>query len=211
MKKQILFSAIAASTLLLASCGGGETATETEATTETAAAETANWTIDTEQSRVKWEGGTSGVMVYSHFGSIKIKEGSLTTEGNNITGGSFTVDMTTIKPEDNGYNQENTPEKLVGHLSTGDFFMVEQFPTASFAVKAGDASSISGDLTIRGKSNPETVNITSFQVNPDGTMSATGTLVFDRQKYDVAWAHFMKDVLLKDEISLEITLVGKKA
>lgn len=208
MKKQLLFSAFALTSLVFASCSNSETpTTETEAAAP--AAESKSWAIDTEQSRIKWEGGTSGVMVYSHFGSIKIKEGSLTTEGNNITGGNFVVDMTTIKPEDNGYNEENTPEKLVGHLSTGDFFLVEQFPTASFAVKSMNGNTLTGDLTIRDKTNEETVNLAAVEMNPDGSMKATGTLVFDRQKYGVAWAHFMKDVLLKDDISLEVTLVGK--
>ncbi|MCB0483526.1 MAG: YceI family protein [Flavobacteriales bacterium] len=212
MKKQLFYSAIAATSILVASCGGGtETATTDETTpaSEAATVETKNWTIDTDQSNVRWEGGTSGVMVYSHFGSIKLKSGSLTTEGDNITGGNFVVDMTTIKPEDNGYNEENTPEKLVGHLSTGDFFLVEQFPTASFTVKSMNGSAITGDLTIRDKTNEETVNIENMEVAADGTMKATGTLVFDRQKYGVAWAHFMKDVLLKDDISLQITLVAR--
>jgi len=42
-------------------------------------------------------------------------------------------------------------------------------------------------------------------------MTANGTLVFDRQKYDVAWEHFLEDTVLSDDITLEITLVAKGA
>jgi len=41
-------------------------------------------------------------------------------------------------------------------------------------------------------------------------MSATGKLVFDRQKYEVKWAHYLKDVVLKDEIDLTFNLVASK-
>ena len=33
---------------------------------------------------------------------------------------------------------------------------------------------------------------------------------FDRQKYNVAWVHFMKDVLLADDIALELVVTAKK-
>lgn len=198
----------------MASCSGsGEhktTEAETTATT-VAAAEKATWTVDPSASRVRWEGGTSGAMVYSHFGSIKVKEGALSTEGNSITGGDIVIDMTTISPEDNGYSAENPKEKLVGHLSTGDFFLVEEFPTATFKVKSVEGSQMKGDLTIRDKTHEETVNLNTVEVSPDGSLiKASGTLAFDRQKYDVKWAHFMKDVILADEIKLDVTLVAKK-
>ena len=32
------------------------------------------------------------------------------------------------------------------------------------------------------------------------TMKLSGKLVFDRQKYDVAWAHYVQDVILNDDI-----------
>jgi polyisoprenoid-binding protein YceI len=47
--------------------------------------------------------------------------------------------------------------------------------------------------------------------NADGTVTASGKLTFDRQKYGVAWKHFMKDAILSDNIDLEISLNGKAA
>lgn len=213
MKHTSLFFSLIAAGALASCSGSGEqntTAAETTATT-VAAAEKATWTVDPNASRVRWEGGTAGAMVYSHFGVIKVKEGALTSEGNVITAGDIVIDMTTISPEDNGYSAENPKEKLVGHLSTGDFFLVEEFPTASFKVKSVQGSTMTGDLTIRDKTHEETVNLNTVEISPDGSlMKASGTLSFDRQKYDVKWEHFMKDVVLSDQIKLDITLVAKK-
>ncbi|MFY0673942.1 MAG: YceI family protein [Bacteroidia bacterium] len=210
----------------MASCGGGNSTktanneTETEnheghdheghdhGTEEVAAAET--YTVDAEASNIRWEGGTAGVTVYSHFGDINVQEGMLEVTGEEITGGSFVVDMTSIDPKDDGYSEENTPADLVGHLSTGDFFLVEEHPTASFEITGMSEGAVMGNLTIRGNTNEETVNLETMDVAEDGTMTAKGTLTFDRQKYEVKWAHYLKDVILKDDIDLEITLVAKK-
>lgn len=209
--------ALMAAALVVASCGGNKPA-ETDAAHnhdgdaahvhEMATPET--YAVNTESSVVRWEGGTSGITVYSHWGHIALQSGNLEVSGDKITGGEFVVDMTSISPLDDGYNEENTPEKLVGHLSTGDFFLVEEHPTASFKVTSATDTELLGDLTIRGVTQPETVQLENVTVNPDGTISAKGNLVFDRQKYGVVWAHFMKDVLLKDEIALQIELVASK-
>jgi polyisoprenoid-binding protein YceI len=97
----------------------------------------------------------------------------------------------------------NTAEKLVGHLSSADFFDVANHPTASFEITevAEDGSSAKGKLTVRGITNEETVkNITLA----DGTLN--GTLTFDRTKYDVAWTHPVKEMLISNDIALVIAL-----
>ena len=55
----------------------------------------------------------------------------------------------------------------------------------------------------------EIFEITSADMTDYG-LSVTGTLTFDRQKYDVAWVHYMKDMVLSDDIALNITLVASK-
>ena len=107
------------------------TATETE---KQPTGETSTYMVDTEASNIRWEGGTSGVSVYSHFGNISLQEGTLVLAGNTLTGGNFIVDMKTIDPQDEGYSEEHPKTDLIGHLSTGDFFLVEEYPTASFKI-----------------------------------------------------------------------------
>ncbi len=217
MKKNTLLIAALSVSVALASCaGGGESAEATsdatnEENTNEVVAETATWTVDAAKSNIRWTGGTAGATVYSHFGDINVKSGSITTAGEKITAGNFAVDMTSIAPKDNGYSEESPMENLVGHLSTPDFFNTAEFPESSFEITSAEGMKVMGNLTIRGNSNVETIEITNMTMNEDGTMTATGTLVFDRQKYDVAWEHFLKDTVLSDDIKLEITLVAKKA
>ncbi len=192
---------------VMISCGGADQQAESQESAEEmveettdAAAVTAD--INLETSDVNWEGTMVGV--YSHSGTLKFTAGSIETKGNEITGGSFTVDMTSMQPTDENYDpsKEQTPEKLVGHLSSAEFFDVESHPSATFVITGSSAEGITGDLTIRGITNSETVtNVTS-----DGKGNFSGNLVFDRKKYDVAWDSPMKEMVLSNEISLTVNL-----
>lgn len=218
MKTNILTITAISASIILASCsGGGEkmdvSIAASSNTSNTEATDASNWVVDTENSTVRWEGGTAGAQVYSHYGTIDIKDGKLMSQGDALTGGSFVVDMTTINPTDENYSEEHPPADLVGHLTTGDFFAIDQFPTASFEITSFDAASnvINGKLTVRGKTHDETIEVSFMEMMDDGSMKAEGKLVFDRQKYDVAWKHYLKDVVLSDDITLDITLAAKKA
>lgn len=208
MKTTNLLLTIAASgSLFLASCGGSheQHPEETKAPVEeTAAAEAVTKTVDPAASSVKWEGEMIGIK--AHYGTIALKEGSVTLEGDKVTGGSFVIDMTTIVPLDDNYtadgSEKGTKAHLVGHLSAPDFFDIENNPTASFEVTGtNEDGTVNGNLTIRGNTNAETV--TDVVV---GEETVTGKLVFDRKKYDVSWDAPMKDAVLSDDIPLEINL-----
>ena len=203
MKKTHLLLTIAASTsLFLASCGGtqepvAETAPETTV-------ESVTKTIDASASTVNWVGKMIGIK--AHNGTIALKEGSVDMEGDKVVGGNFVIDMTTITPLDDNYaadgSAQGTRAMLLGHLGSADFFAIEENPTASFEVTGtNEDGSVAGNLTVRGKTNPETV---TNVVVADGTVS--GTLVFDRKKYDVAWDSPMKDAVLSNDIELQIEL-----
>ena len=204
--KHLFLSTIAAGSLLLASCGGNhEHANESEAAAEeTASIEAVTKTVDPAASTINWVGKMIGIK--AHNGTINLQEGSLTMEGDKVTGGSFIIDMSSITPLDDNYaapgSEQGTREMLVGHLSSGDFFAIEENPTASFEVTGtNEDGSVNGNLTVRGKTNAETV---TDVVVAEGTV--TGNLTFDRKKYDVAWDSPMKDAVLSDEIELQIAL-----
>lgn len=213
MKTRNLFLGAAAVAMIAVSCSGGSdsnTATN-ETTTEPAAPATVSWMVDPASSNVRWEGGTAGAQVYSHFGTINIKEGNVTTEGDKIVSGSFVIDMNTINPTDENYSEEHPAADLVGHLTTGDFFLVEEYPTATFVVTSLEGTKVMGDLTIKGQTHQEEVVLENATFSEDGNMmKAVGQLTFDRQKYGVAWAHYLKDVILSDDITLQINLAAKK-
>jgi polyisoprenoid-binding protein YceI len=117
--------------------------------------------VDTQKSTLNW---LAKKVTGEHNGTINITKGSLTVDGTKLTGGSFEIDMTSIKCldlTDAGYNG-----KLVDHLKSDDFFNVTSFPKAVFKItkvtpiagaKVGEPNfTIVGDLTIRDKTNPVT-------------------------------------------------------
>ena len=82
---------------LMISCGGSGQQAEAhdhanEMTEETAEAAAVTSDINLETSYLTWEGTMVGV--YAHSGTLKFISGTIETKGNDITGGSFVVDMT---------------------------------------------------------------------------------------------------------------------
>lgn len=197
----------------LFSCdSGSDTATDTTAADTTATeevVETVTYSVVPEESEATWKGGIVGG-VYGHNGVLSISEGTLEVEGNQLVGGEVIIDMTTITPTDSNYSEDKTPEMLVGHLSTGDFFLIDSFPTAKFVIKEYKEGKVIGDLTIRDKTNEEEIEVTSWDVAEDGTISGSASFTFDRQKYDVAYKSTMKDVVIKDDIEVTVSLMAKK-
>ncbi|MAX80625.1 MAG: hypothetical protein CL843_10685 [Crocinitomicaceae bacterium] len=211
MKKATLFVSALVLGMFVASCGGGTEAKHDDASHEETHAEeapagkTGSVTYDAAASEVVWGGSMIGIK--AHEGTIALKEAALDLENGAVVGGKFVIDMTTINPTDSAYDEEHTAEMLVGHLGTGDFFAVEEHPTATFEVTSADAEAgtVTGNLTVRGKTNEETV---TDVVVEEG--KATGKLVFNRQNYDVAYSTGMKDAVISDDIELDITLVEAK-
>jgi polyisoprenoid-binding protein YceI len=167
-----------------------------------------SYAVDAAASIVKWSGNMTGIQAYSHFGDLKLVSGSVSTKGGALVGGEFTVDMKSINPLDSGYSAEHPREGLIGHLGTADFFAVDSFPTASLKITAVDGASATADLTVRGRTNSETITDLVITPNADGTLSASGKLSFDRQKYGVAYKSTVKDLLLADAIELTVELKG---
>ena len=84
--------------------------------------------VKTDQSKVVWKGYK---VTGEHEGTVDLKAGTLTFEGNKLTGGNFVIDMTTIGATD---LEGEWKVKLDGHLKSNDFFGVEQHPTATFKI-----------------------------------------------------------------------------
>ncbi len=156
--------------------------------------------IKTDKSKVIWKGYK---VTGSHEGTIAIKSGFLNFEADKLTGGEFVIDMTTINTTD---LEGEYKGKLDGHLKSDDFFGVAVHPTAKLVfakVKATgkNAYKVTGDLTIKGKTNSIT-----FEISIYGN-KATATLKVDRTKYDVKYGSTsffdgLKDKAIYDEFDL---------
>ncbi|MFT6165842.1 MAG: polyisoprenoid-binding protein YceI [Vicingaceae bacterium] len=187
----------------MVACGGAADKSN-EVTEEVVETAEETVTVNTSESSVMWMGQIVGG-IKSHNGTVKVTEGSLTLKGDEIVAGNFSVDLTSMNTLDSNYTEDQPSEKLVGHLSSGDFFMVDSFPTASFVIKSADmaAKTVTGDLTVRGVTNSETINDVAVDTEA-GT--AIGSLTFDRQKYNVAFSTGAKDFVISDDIELTIKL-----
>lgn len=156
--------------------------------------------IKLDKSKVVWKGYK---VTGSHEGTIAIKSGSLTFDNSKLTGGEFVIDMTTINTTD---LQGGGKDKLDGHLKSDDFFGVEKYPTAKLLFKKVTASgknayNVTGDLTIKGKTNPITFTISIYG------NKATASLKVDRTKYDVRYGSTsffdnLQDKAIYDEFDL---------
>jgi polyisoprenoid-binding protein YceI len=162
--------------------------------------ETEKKDIKIKNSKVVWKGYK---VTGSHEGTINIKSGSLSFNDGKLTGGECSIDMTTLVSTDLTGEYKG---KLEGHLKSDDFFGVEKFPTATLIftdvkVKGKNSYNVTGDLTIKGKTNPVT-----FEISIYGS-KATTSLKIDRTKYDVKYGSTsffdgLKDKAIYDEFDL---------
>jgi len=160
---------------------------------------------DLTTSTVTYKGVMLGVK--EHTGNVPLSNAEFTLTNGAITGGNFTVDLSSITPTDSAYDENSTREKLVSHLSSPDFFNIAEFPMATFEITATEGNTVTGNLTIRGITNQETVKDVEVHIVGDVT-AIKGNLTFNREKYDVSFDVPMKDMVISDDIDLSINLVA---
>ncbi|MBC7429748.1 MAG: YceI family protein [Bacteriovorax sp.] len=147
-----------------------------------------------------------------HTGEVKLQDGTLNFDGAAFKGGEFTVDMTTITNNDLTDKEYN--KKFTDHMNSDEFFATSANKTAKFVTTKvkkvkGDTYAVTGNLTIKGKTNPVTFNA---DVTKAG---ATAVLKIDRTKYDIKYGsgkffQGLGDKMINDEFQLTVTLVTKK-
>lgn len=164
--------------------------------------------------QIKWTGFGVGK---SHTGTIQLKSGTVDMKNENIVGGTFVFDMGTLTSADSA--------KLVGHLKSEDFFAVEKYTTATLKItnvtalksaKAGEAThEITGDLTIKTKTNP--ITFKAIVTNDGKHFKATASAeITDRTKYDIVYnskqfsaVSKLGDKLIEDNIKIDIDVTTK--
>ena len=162
--------------------------------------------IDPSKSLIKWEGKK---VVYGHNGTVSIKEGSLLISKGKINGGSFVIDMTSLKCTDIEDQAKNA--NLIGHLKDADFFDVAKYPTSKLVIKKigelkDGVQTITADLTIKDKTNPITFSTSVKTVG--GKVMAGAKFSIDRYGSDSFFDN-LGDKAIKNEINFEVSLVSK--
>ncbi len=162
--------------------------------------------IDIKSSTINWTGKK---VVGSHNGTIKLKSGFLEMDNDQLTGGEFVVDMTSINVTDLTGDSKG---KLEGHLKSEDFFGIANNPTAKLVItkvtKNADTKTgynVDGNLTIKEITKPIKFNMLV------SNNTATTNLNIDRTKYDVRYGSGsffdnLGDKAIEDNFELDVTL-----
>ena len=163
--------------------------------------------VDLAASTVEWEGKK---VVGKHNGIIAIKSADLQFNNHKLSGGKIVMDMTSITCTD---LPDGPGRKLIGHLTSGDFFETEAHPTATLditKVMAGDGNNytIHGDLTIKGITKPISFDALVSAKN------ASAEIMIDRTMYNIKYGSgsFFKglgDKAIDNEFKLTVNLVMK--
>jgi polyisoprenoid-binding protein YceI len=138
-----------------------------------------------------------------HAGSFGKVEGTLTSDADLAKSKlSVTIDIDSLTSDD---------AKLTGHLKSPDFFDAKRFPTAKFvstAIKAGadkDSYSITGDLTMLGKTHP--VTFPAKATTADGVTTIAGDCAIKRSN----WGMNYGPDKVNDEVKLSLAVKLKAA
>lgn len=179
--------------------------------------------VNVDASTLDWEGYKP---TSKHTGTIGLSGGQLFVENDMITGGSTTIDMTSIEVTD---LEGNSKTKLENHLrgttngQENDFFNVKEYPTAQFEITKVTAlennpdanAMIYGNLTMLGIAK----NIgfhANISITEDKLTAATPLFTIDRTQWGIqhrsgSFFADLGDKLVRDEMGLKINLVAHPA
>lgn len=222
-------SVLAIAALSMAACGGGgseQEAVEASDAVEVQEAAASNEYALAEGSTLNWRGFKTYVD-WAHNGVVNVVDGQLKSNGNELVGGSFTIDMNSIKALDMAPDHPKYGD-LIGHLKGDDFFNVDSFPKATFEITSASAledesseatHTISGNLTIRGVS--KNISFPAAVMMHDGMVHLKAdTFTIDRTDWNVmfnseSWldgiTEATKEKLIDHNIEISFDIKAKAA
>ena len=221
MKKIAILAAVAIAAI---SCSNGSKADEAvtgDAQEVQAVVEATEYTV-TEGSYLKWRGFKTYV-ASEHIGTIGVQSGTFAMAGDQLVGGTVTIDMNSIVDVD--IKDEGKRGYLEGHLKSDAFFYVDSFPTAVFEIvevreEAAEATPyvVVGNLTIRGITNSIEFPANVFVEEGSVRLEAPAFSI-DRTKWNVKYhdsddatiAETLKEDLIDHSIELTINVVATNA
>ncbi len=179
------------------------------------AADAVSYAVNPQTSTIEWT-GRKALVKSAHHGVIGLKSGSFNLSGDQITGGKFTVDMTTLAVKDLTDPTDNA--KLKGHLQSDDFFDAPKFPEATFELTeattftAGKPTTLKGKMTIKGTTQMETIPATIVTTADGATLQSSFKI--NRTKYNVKFGskaffeNLVGDRIIADEFELTVNLTA---
>lgn len=181
--------------------GEASTASPLSAESKSAAGAT-RYEFDNANSKLEWTGSK---VTAKHDGGFKTFRGNITLPDGSAEKGAVNVEIDTD-------SLFTTPEKLVGHLKSADFFDVEKFPKASFTsteVKKGGEKghTVTGNLTFHGVTKsiafPASIKATPTSVDVDAEFS------INRKDFGLVYTGKADD-LIRDDVVIKLTVRAPK-
>ncbi len=181
--------------------------TQSPATTGTIA-QAATWKIDPGHTTVEFV--AKHMMITNVRGRFPEVEGTIVYNEQDVTKSSVeaTIQVATVT---------TGAEARDNHLRSGDFFLIDEYPTITFKstrveAKGKDEYNVIGDLTIRGVTKEVTLN-TTFEgrnVSPWGAQAIgfAASTTINRKDFGVNWNVAMETggVLVGEKIKLDLNI-----
>ncbi|MCV9927563.1 YceI family protein [Flavobacterium sp. LS1R49] len=224
MKKLNVFT-LAAVTLFLTACGG-KSSNETTTGKEQKVAEKKGdvLAVNLETSKVDWKAFHKGGFS-PRWGTLAIKSGEVSVEGEELTAGEFVIDMQSLKVDPASVTEKDKKySELESHLKSADFFDVDKNPTADFKITSvtnldapvkdaveGANKTVSGNLTLKGKALNVTFPAKITVINGTATIQAKFTV--NRADWDIKFGASESDPaewMISKNIEIGINVNAKK-
>ncbi len=173
--------------------------------------ETGNYRIDTVHSHVGFEVKHLGISTFR--GSFGAFEGNIAVGESGIEAIEGSIEVASV----------DVPEKqLIGHLQSADFFDAGNHPKGTFVSTDvnetdGETYEVTGDLILRGTTNPVTltVEVEGAGIGMDGSsvlsLKASGEV--NRNDYGISWGATLDNgaAVVAEKVRLVLTVEAIKA
>lgn len=178
-----------------------------------------NYTVNPEESSVRWTARKTLVSGYEDTGSFAIASSSLMVEGGALTDGEIIFDMADLAADQTSNTQMGV-DSLTEHLRSDDFFDVETYPEASFSLTSTEEISstieefdyqVTGDLTLKDQTNELTFPAEIGM--DDGNLIIRGTTSIDRTQWGIRYGSDsffdnLGDNVIGDEVDISFDLTA---
>lgn len=205
MKNALVLSGIAAAAATAAVFGLAPMHAPAPAAPSAASAAAAmTFTVDPVHSSIVFRVRHNDVAPF--YGRFNMVDGEFAIDADNPASGhvNLTIDASTVDTHNDRRN---------GHLRSGDFFNVNQFPQITFRstkIEGGQegAYKITGDLTLHGVTKPVTIDVEKSERTTDRGTSAGLAAEFTILRSDFDMTYGIDGNALGDEVTLLIGIEG---
>ncbi|MDB4088540.1 YceI family protein [Flavobacteriales bacterium] len=209
--KKFIIPALLFAAVMTTSCGSNAVeASDAKEVKEVAITGTYNVLAD--HNHVDWKAWHLG-KTGERYGKVTLESAEASVNEGSLVGGKFVLDLTALTVENFGDDTAQN-DKLRGHLTSGDFFLTDSFPTATFEITGVDTTSgdfnsvVTGNLTIKGVSKSISFK-SNVEIAEDAISISSETFEVNREDWGLSYHNegtvgVPADYLIANEIAFTI-------